>query len=69
MREPPARRTEAFIVRLWAEYLKQTPPVWRGEVVHVGEKEVVHFRHLDEIGECIRRCVLAKQRDLQQEEQ
>ena len=32
-----------FIVRLWAEYLEQTPPAWRGEIEHVGGGEVNRF--------------------------
>lgn len=52
-----SRRTETFIVRLWAEYLEQTPPSWRGEVEHVGGKGVTHFRDLREMSRWIQRCV------------
>jgi len=50
---PPTRRTETFIVRLWAEYLEQAPPAWRGEIEHVGSKEVMHFGNVDEMLEFI----------------
>jgi hypothetical protein len=43
------RRTVIFIVRVWAEYLEQTPPVWRGEIEHVESKEVMRFHTLDEV--------------------
>jgi len=43
------RRTVIFIVRVWAEYLEQTPPVWRGEVEDVESKEVTRFQTLDEV--------------------
>jgi len=33
------RRTVTFVVRLWAEYLGQTPPVWRGEIERVGSSD------------------------------
>jgi hypothetical protein len=52
-----SRHTETFIVRLWAEYLEQTSPAWRGEIEHVGSKEVMHFGDLEEASEQIRRCV------------
>lgn len=29
MSDLPPRRTETFILRLWSEYLKQTPPHWQ----------------------------------------
>jgi len=47
------RRTVTFVVRVWAEYLEQTPPTWRGEIEHVGSKEVMHFGNVDEILEFI----------------
>lgn len=43
MNDPLRRRTETFVVRLWAEYLEQTPPAWRGEVEHVDSGQVVRF--------------------------
>ena len=38
-----ARCTETLIVRLWAEYLEQAPPAWRGEIEHVGGREVARL--------------------------
>ena len=51
-----SRRTETFIVRLWTEYLEQTPPTWRGEIEHVGRWEVMRFGGLREMSDQIRRC-------------
>jgi hypothetical protein len=63
-----SRHTETFIVRLWAEYLKQTSPTWRGEIEHVGSREVMHFGDLEEVSEQIRRCVRAQDHIHEQEE-
>ena len=58
MRSPLARRTATFIVRVWAEYLEQTPPAWRGEVQVAATREVMHFQSREELIECLERCVL-----------
>ncbi len=54
------RRTETFIVRIWAEYLEQTPPAWRGEIEHVGEEDVIRFGSLNEMSDFIQRCASAQ---------
>jgi len=48
-----SRRTETFIVRLWAEYLEQAPPAWRGEIEHVGSKDVMRFGEVGKMLEII----------------
>ena len=48
-----SRRTETFIVRIWVEYLGQTPPIWRGQIEHVGNKETAYFGDLRKINEWI----------------
>jgi len=48
-----SRHTETFIVRLWSEYLAQTPPTWRGEIQHVGSREVMRFANLHEMEDWI----------------
>jgi hypothetical protein len=48
------RRTETFIVRLWAEYLQQSPPTWRGEIEHVGRGEVMRFKSWEEFQNYLR---------------
>jgi hypothetical protein len=48
-----SRHTETFVVRLWAEYLEQTPPTWRGEIEHVGSGRVMRFGGVDKMLECI----------------
>jgi hypothetical protein len=52
-----SRRTETFVVRLWAEYLEQTPPIWRGEIQHVGSGQVLRFGSLREMNDWLQRCV------------
>lgn len=48
-----ARRTETFVVRIWAEYLEQTPPAWRGEVEHVGSGHKVYLQEASDVLEFI----------------
>jgi hypothetical protein len=43
------RHTITFIVRVWAEYLEQTPPSWRGEVERLDSGEQIHFRQLSQV--------------------
>lgn len=50
------RRTETFIVRLWGEYLEQTPAIWRGEIEHVSSRQVIHFRDINEMINFIKDC-------------
>ena len=45
------RRTVAFTVRIWAEYLEQNPPSWRGEVACIGSERQVVFTDLDRLFE------------------
>jgi hypothetical protein len=58
-----ARRTETFIVRIWTEYLEQTPPTWRGEIEHVSSKEVMRFSDVDQMLEFIRRFATRLQKE------
>jgi hypothetical protein len=62
-----SRRTETFIVRIWAEYLEQTPAAWRGEIVHIGSGEVRRFGDLDEMDEYVQRCVRTQHQSSEQE--
>ena len=57
------RRTVTFIVRLWAEYLEQTPPTWRGEIEHVGSGEVKRFGNVDEMLEFIEGLAVKPRRE------
>ncbi len=56
MHRLPERRTRTFILRIWAEYLDQTPSTWRGEIEDVRTREVSRFRSSEELFNCIRRC-------------
>jgi hypothetical protein len=46
-----SRRTAVFIVRVWTEYLEQTPPVWRGEIERVNGDEKVRFGTMEEMND------------------
>jgi len=52
-----SRRTVTFIVRVWAEYREQTPPVWRGEIEDVESREVMRFQTLGEVTDHLRLTV------------
>ncbi len=54
-----ARYTASFIVRIWAEYLAQTPPLWRGEIERTDTQEVKRFNTLDEMVAYLRQNVTA----------
>jgi hypothetical protein len=56
-------------VRLWAEYLEQSPPAWRGEIEHVDSKEVMHFAGLREMNDRIRRCIAMQPRTNKKEKE
>ena len=43
------RRTATFVIRLWAEYLEQAPPAWRGEIEHVDSGRRVRFRKVTDM--------------------
>jgi hypothetical protein len=47
------RRTATFIVRIWAEYLGQSPPAWRGEIEHVESREKAYLHEASDIVEFI----------------
>ncbi|MGC9349221.1 MAG: hypothetical protein ACP5JG_13855 [Anaerolineae bacterium] len=51
------RHTRTFILRIWAEYLEQTPPTWRGEIEDVTTKEVTRFHSQEELAACLQRCL------------
>ena len=53
MSYPVPRRTITFVVRLWAEYLEQTPPAWCGEIEHVESGEVARFGDVGKMVEFI----------------
>ncbi len=53
MRDYLPRRTVTFIARVWAEYLEQTPPTWRGEIKHIKSEEVMYFGDMDKMLEFI----------------
>lgn len=47
------RRTESFVIRIWAEYLDQIPASWRGEAEHVGSQLLIRFTEQGELLEFI----------------
>ena len=56
--ESLSRRTVTFVIRIWAEYLEQTPPVWRGEIECVGSDEKAYVRELADVLGFIRQHAL-----------
>ena len=52
-----SRHTVTFIVRLWAEYLEQTPPSWRGEILQTDTNEQFQFTRLEELPRFMQSCV------------
>lgn len=62
------RRTVTFIVRVWAEYLEQTPPVWRGEIEQVDSKEVRRFGSLRAMNDWIGRLLTPEGEPSEREE-
>jgi hypothetical protein len=55
-----SRCTEIFIVRVWAEYLEQVPPIWQGEIEHVSSKQAVYFGNINEMIDFIKHCTTDK---------
>jgi hypothetical protein len=43
------RHTITLVVRIWAEYLEQSPPLWRGEIERLDSGEKAHFQQLPQI--------------------
>jgi hypothetical protein len=63
MSTPLHRCTEIFIVRLWAEYLDQSPPAWRGEIEHVKKKQVIRFQTKEEMVEKMQNLISQANRE------
>jgi len=55
MHTPLQRQTAIFIVRLWAEYLSEQPPVWRGVLEVVANGQKISFTNLDEMADLIQK--------------
>ena len=49
----PKRQTMTFIVRVWAEYLDEQTPLWRGNIEPVDGGGKIHFTELTEIADLI----------------
>ena len=49
------RHTVTYIVRIWAEYLDESPPHWRGVIDVVESGEQHSFATLKDVTEFIRR--------------
>ncbi len=49
MTDPLQRHTILFVVRVWAEYLVQEPPSWRGEIVLLPDGAAETFAALPDI--------------------
>lgn len=49
MRNPLQRCTITFVVRIWAEYLDQRPPSWRGIIELFDRNEEIPFNSLEDL--------------------
>ena len=49
MNKPMKRHTVVFIVRLWAEYLNQQPPCWRGVIEGCEPGQITPFTSLEDL--------------------
>jgi hypothetical protein len=49
MNNPIQRCTISFVVRVWAEYLNQQPPLWRGAIELCDRGEEIPFANLEEM--------------------
>jgi hypothetical protein len=49
----PKRKTITYIVRIWAEYLNESPPGWRGVLEAIDDGEKSHFTDLNQITKII----------------
>ncbi len=47
------RKTITYIVRVWAEYLNESPPRWRGIIEPVDGDEKIYFTEITQIVDLI----------------
>ena len=57
---PLHRQTIALIVRVWAEYLDDQPPTWRGVIEGSEPGDINPFTSLDELTRIIQQKSLAE---------
>lgn len=60
MKNPCKRHTVVFIVRLWAEYLTEQPPAWRGVIDGNEPGRGTPFTSLEEMNEIIQQMAISK---------
>ena len=60
MVSPLHRQTIALIVRVWAEYLDDQPPAWRGVIEGSEPGDINPFTSLDELTRIIQQKSLAE---------
>ena len=60
MKNPCKRHTVVFIVRLWAEYLSEQPPSWRGVIEGHEPGQAIPFTSLDEMKEIIKQKTMTE---------
>jgi len=53
MAAPLHRQTISLIVRVWAEYLNDQPPAWRGVIEGAEPGDINPFTSLDELTQII----------------
>ena len=60
MKNPCKRYTVVFIVRLWAEYLTEQPPSWRGVIEGSEPGQATPFTSLEEMNELIKQKTMTE---------
>lgn len=60
MKNPCKRHTVVFIVRLWAEYLSEQPPSWRGVIEGSEPGQGIPFTSMEEMNEIIKQKTYEK---------
>lgn len=59
MNNPIKRRTCVYVVRIWAEYLNEQPPCWRGTIEGREPGERSAFTSLEEMRDMIEQKTLS----------
>ncbi len=56
MTKPLKIHSISFVLRVWAEFLKQKPPQLRGEMENAETKQRVYFSKIEDIHQFIEKC-------------
>jgi len=59
MHPSATRRTRTFILRVWCEYLDETPPSWRGEIEDTRTQDTTRFSSLEQMSAIVHTLCIA----------